>query len=171
MTKLNERYKEQYEVVFQGDMGFARKMMSQVQEILRNAPLPHPIRDNEGTELNGKGSDLTIMPLQIGVRVRRNFALRWDEFTQDDKERQKMSCDIYFLGYADRDEERLVGYMVWDGTDYARLRGTGAIPRKSRTQNKKHSRVWFNGYSNRDIAKHCKVYAIAGRIAGRLDRL
>jgi hypothetical protein len=167
MSTMLDEYKQQYETVFQGDIGFSRKFMPQIQAVLDSITLPKKIRNNEGTELDKQGSDLTVMPLQIGVRVRRNYARRWDQFTQDDKERQQMSCDVYFLGYANPEETQLVSYMIWNGGEYEQLRDTSAIPMRERIQNFDHSLVYFNCYSNQDIAENCTIYALEGRIAGQ----
>lgn len=165
---MSEEYKAQFEVVWQADLSFSRKFMPEILAILGRINFQdREIRNNEGTELDSRGSDLTILPsrpLQIGVRVRRNYAARWDEFTQDDKERTKMNCDVYFLGYADKQEERLVSYMIWDGNEYAAKRDDDIIPLASRQQNKKHGKVYFNCYRNRDIAKQCHVYYKFGNI-------
>lgn len=165
---MSEEYKTEFEVMWQADLGLSRKFMSEILSILEKIDFQDTvIRNNEGTELDLQGSDLTLLPsrpLQIGVRVRRNYAVKWDQFTQDDKERTAMNCDVYFLGYADEQEERLVSYMVWDGNEYARKRDSGVIPLASRQQNKKHSKVFFNCYRNRDIAENCHIYEIAGNI-------
>lgn len=166
MTLLEE-YKKRYETTFQGDIGLSRKFMPEVRKILI-AILPREIRNNEGTELNGQGSDLTILPsspTQVGVRIRRTFAAKYDQFTQDDKERTLMSCDLYFLGYANKEETELTSHMVWDGKEYEIKRNSGEIPLAERKQNRKHSLVWFNCYQNLDIKSHCKIFAIQGRIA------
>lgn len=168
---ISDEYKTEFELVWQGDLEFSRGFMPEIMGILGAIKFQDvEIRNNENTLLDLQGSDLTILPpdpLQIGVRVRRNYALRWDEFTQDDKERRTMSCDVYFLGYADKREEQLVSYMVWDGHEFEVKRNDGTIPLASRQQNKIHSRVYFNCYSNCDIARHCRIYKIYGPIAGR----
>lgn len=164
MSTIDE-YKQSYSVVFQDDISFSRTFMKEIKAILDSIAFGR-IRDNEGTDLDFKGADLTIMPLQIGVRVRRAQYKQFDQFTQDDKERTKMSCDVYFLGYANKDGTGLDCYMIWDGNDFATKRDAGLIPLIDRKQNQKHSRVWFNCYKNSDIKNQCKVYKIYGNIAG-----
>ena len=157
MGKVTDEYKATYELVFQDDISFSRRFMAEIKVILDQCSFGQ-IRDNEGTELDFKGADLTIMPLQIGVRVRRQSYKWMDQFTQDDKERMTMSCDIYFLGYANKDEKGLDSYMIWDGKDYATHRDNGDIPVADRKQNTKHSLVWFNCYNNSDIKRFCRIY-------------
>lgn len=166
----SEDYKKRYEVAFQGDVKFSQEFMPDIQAILNEINFPKEIQDNMGTELNSHGYDLTIKPIQIGVRIRRFKYLSYDQFTQDDKERATMTCDYYFFGYADQDETGLVSYMVFDYKDYERQRGerlwgTENIPCVDRRQNKKHSLVYFNCYRNNDILKHCKIYARSGNVA------
>jgi len=149
----------QYEIVFQGDLGFSRKMMPHAKAIIEQARLPKCIQDNEGTELDRKkGHDLTIVSLSIGVRVRRHKYIKYQQFTQDDKERKTMSCDFYFFGYATSDESCLQNYLIFDGKEFEIKRNSGQIPIAARMQNYKHSDVWFNAYDLSDIRKQCTVY-------------
>jgi hypothetical protein len=168
---MSKKYKVKYEVIWQNDLSFSRKFMPEILDILGRIDFQDVvIRNNEGTKLDSQGSDLTILPsksLQIGVRVRRNYAVKWDQFTQDDKERTTMNCDVYFLGYADEEERHLLSYMIWNGNEYAMKRDDGTIPLASREQNERHGRVPFNCYYNSDIAKCCHVYVKVGDIASQ----
>lgn len=160
MTRLSNEYRAQYEIVFQGDMSFSKRMMRFVQRILHGILLPMSISDNAGAPPDFVGHDLTIKPLQIGVRVRRHQFKRYGQFTQDDKERLTMSCDVYFFGYATTGEDGLDSYLVFDGYDYEKHRGTDLIPVRERCENRKHSLVPFNCYDLDDIIGNCEVYAM-----------
>jgi hypothetical protein len=154
-----------YELIFQGDVEFSGKFMPTVKAIIGNIDFPKEIQDNAGGgELDLQGYDLTVKPIQVGVRIRRSKYIRYDQFTQDDKERRIMSCDYYFLGYATRDESELYSYMVFDYKDYESKRDTPDIPCRDRRKNKKHSAVWFNCYANWDIRRHCETYICKGDI-------
>jgi hypothetical protein len=159
-----EAYKKKYNVVFTQDVEISRKFMPKVYEILDGINFPKEIRNNEGTELDLRGYDLTIKPIQLGIRVRRFYAVKWDQFTQDDKERQTMSCDYYFLGYITSDESGLYSFIVFDGKDYEQKRDAEEIPVADRQKNGKHSSVWFNCYRISDIVNHCRIYAKEGNI-------
>lgn len=161
-----DNYKARYEFVFQADSQFSSQLMDLVKEICYPLSLPKEIRDNVGTELDFKGYDLT-MTIQIGVRLRRFKWAQRDEFTQDDKERDTMTCDCYFLGYAAKDESQLFSYMIFNYADFVSLRNTPAIPLALRKQNWEHSRVWFSGWRNRDILNQCRIYASMGNIGRR----
>lgn len=160
-------YKAHYEIVFQSDFKLSNQLMDLVKGIIQSLNLPREIRDNVGTELDFEGYDLTIKPVQIGVRVRRFRWAQRDEFTQDDQERDTMTCDYYFLGYATKDELQLFSYMVFNYADFVSLRSTLAIPLAFRKRNWKHSRVWFSGWRNRDILDHCRIYAQMGNVGRR----
>ena len=111
---IDDSYKEKYELVFHDDLGFSRRMMPYVQKILETTTFPKRIQNNEGTELDLKGHDLTLKPLQIGVRIRRSKYKKFDDFTEDFKEAREMEDDYYFFGYAYGDESGLSSYIIFN---------------------------------------------------------
>lgn len=157
-------YIKEFDAIFHKDSQFSKSIMKQVAQILHSLNLPKDIQDNCGTAEDFKGHDLTIKPLQIGVRVRRYGYVHYDEFTQDDKERDTMNCDLYFMGYAEQDEQSLHSYMVFNYSDFKMVRSTPACPRADRKQNYEHSLVWFDAWRNRDILDSCHVYDFRGTI-------
>ncbi len=161
---LTDDYKKKFDPIFAADSQFSKRLMEQVIRILDHLDLPKNIRDNCGTVEDFKGHDLTIPPIQIGVRIRRYNYIRWDEFTQDDKERDTMGCDVYFMGYATEDEKSLYSYIVFNYHDFKSVRSTPVCPLADRRPNTEHSLVMFSAWRNRDIIDSCRIYAKHGTI-------
>lgn len=169
-----QEYKDKFEIVFQDDIEFSRRFKAQISRILEEIKLPKQIGDLEGTERDRiQGHDFSVGSnyTSVGVRVRRFSFQDWDHFTQDDKERNTMACDLYFHGYATPFEDGLYSYVIFDGHDYLRHRDTSRIPLVMRKPNETHSLVWFNCYRNYDIIKHCRIYAQHGDIGWKPDRI
>jgi len=159
---INNNYTDKYNIVWGKDMSFSRKMMPQVKTLLDANRFPKKIKDNEGTALDLKGYDLTIKPLQIGVRIRRYNFNSYDEFTEDDKEKNTMNADYYFFGYANMDETDLYSYIIFNHHDFAEKREQ---LKTDRQQNRKHSSVLFTCYSLYKISKLCEIITLKGNIA------
>jgi len=163
-------YKEKYNLIFEKDLHFGNKFTPLIHRILNIVNIPLIVRDNLGSNLDKKGHDLTLKPIEIGMRVRKYKYLSYNQFTQDDKERNEMDCDYYFFGYAtykasiDKQFSDLIAYILFDYQDYKKLRDTKIIPCKARMQNKEHSSVWFNCYSLEDIEKNCRIILKSGPI-------
>lgn len=169
-----QEYKDRFKVVFQDDRQFSRRFNAQISRILDEIKLPKQIDNLEGTErdrIQGHDFSVGVNYTSVGARVRRFPFQDWDQFTQDDKERNTMACDLYFHGYAMWGENELHSYMIFDGHDYLKHRDTPRIPLIGRRRNKEHSLVWFNCYHNHDIIKHCQVYAKYGDIGWKSDRV
>ena len=164
-----DEYKKAYEIPFIRDVKFSGKFLPTVKEIIDKVNIPTRLRDNVGTPLDMKGYDVTLKPIQIGLRIRRYKYLNYNEFTQDDKEKTKMDCDYYFLGYAtyesshDPNRNDLTAYILFDYPDFKNER-SNKITLKSRQKNWAGSLVWFSCYSLCDIEKYCKIYAKMGSI-------
>ncbi len=165
MSDLSENYKEKYKIIWLDDFGFSQKFTPQIKEIISKLPLPKNIQDNLGTQKDRDGSDLTVRPLEIGVRVRRASYTHFDEYTEDDKERDTMKPDIGIYGYATPDESKLQSLIVFDHHDFRKARKRGLL-KSTRNRNTKHSLVWFTCYPISDIIEHCKIYGIGGSIGG-----
>ena len=165
MNDLSDDYKAKYNFIWLDDFGFSQKFTPQITEILSKLPLPKKIQDNLGTQKDRDGSDLTVLPLDIGVRVRRASYTHFDEYTEDDKERDTMEPDIGVYGYATEDESKLQSLVVFDHHDFRKARKRGLL-RSTREQNRKHSLVQFTCYPISDIIKHCKIYGVGGSIGG-----
>lgn len=161
-SNVSDDYKTKYDFIFGEDLGFAQRLMPEVIRILQSITLPISFKDNMGTAEDSKGHDLTGQPFHVGVRVRRQKYKHYKQFTQDDKERETMSCDLYFFGYATDDEQSLDSYLIFDGRAFEAGRGTERIPVSARCPNHKHSQVWFNCYDLADIEQHCAIYAQRG---------
>ncbi|MCW4048555.1 MAG: hypothetical protein NWE89_02345 [Candidatus Bathyarchaeota archaeon] len=176
-----ERYKLRFHEEFHEDLDFSKRFTPIIKKILNKTTLPKKIQDNVGTENDLKGHDLTIK-LQIGVRTRRydNSRTRspnekyicyvnYDEFTEDDKERDTMEDDVYFFGYSLPDESGLYSYIIFDHHDFRKARENNLL-RTTRKQNKGHGLGWFTGYPIWDIIKYCKIYGKDGRIGWKKHR-
>lgn len=166
---ISEEYKKAYEIPFIRDVKFSGKFLPTVKEIIDKVNIPTRLRDNLGTPLDLKGYDVTLKPIQIGLRVRRYEYLHYNEFTQDDKERIEMDCDYYFFGYAnyesshDERKNEFEAYLLFDNQDFKKERGR-KIPLKSRQRNREGSLVYFSCYDVCDIEKQCKTYVKSGPI-------
>jgi len=144
-------------------------MMPHVQKVLNGTTFPKRIQNNEGTELDFKGHDLTLNPLQIGVRIRRAKWIKKDDFTEDFKEARQMEDDYYFFGYAYGDESGLYSYIIFDHHDFRKARENELL-RWKKEKNQKHSSVPFLCYPLYDITQHCKIIAKQGKIALKKER-
>lgn len=167
-------YKDRFSLVFQEDIEFSRIFKPQIIEILKRIPLPRNVQDHEGTELDridGHDFSLRSEHTSVGARVRRFEFQDYDQFSQDDKERHTMSCDLYFLGYAGPLGDELYSYIVFDGHDFLKYKDTEKIPIVARKRNQEHSLVWFSCYRNYDIIQHCKIYVKYGDIGWKSDRV
>ena len=167
MSNANRDYIDKYNIVWTKDLTFSRKLMVPVKTILDKIRFPKKIRDNEGTALDLKGYDLTIPPLQIGVRIRRYDFNAFDEFTEDDKEKNTMNADYYFFGYANKDETDLYSYIIFNHHDFAEKRRELET---NRQENKKHSAVPFTCYSLWKISNLCEIIALKGNIAFKSEQ-
>ena len=156
---MMEAYKEKYNIIWNEDLGFSQKFMPQVKQRLDETKLPKQIRDNQGTELDFQGHDLTIKPLNIGVRIRRHVYHKYDDFTEDEKERATMADDVYFLGFAYADESGLKSYIIFDHPDFRKARDNNELTWQKK-KNDKHSQVSFYCYSLKDIKEKCRIYNI-----------
>ena len=95
-------YKDKFHLVFQEDIKFSRIFKPQIVEILKGISLPRDVQDQEGTErdrIHGEDFTLRSKRTSVGARVRRFAFQDYDQFTQDDKERNTTTCDLYFLGF------------------------------------------------------------------------
>ena len=155
--------------MFHDDLGFSRRMMYFVQKILETTTFPKRIQNNEGTELDFKGHDLTLNPLQIGVRIRRGKYKKFDDFTEDFKEAREMEDDYYFFGYAYDDESGLSSYIIFDHNDFRKARDNDLLRHRKRN-NEEHSGVPFFCYPLYDIFKNCNVIKKQGKIAYKKER-
>ena len=176
MSDLSNDYKERYKLRWNEDMGFSIRFMPKIKKILNETTLPKKIRNNLGTESDLKGHDITLEPLQIGVRVRRyadpvkgTCYVDYDDFTEDDKERNFMEDDVYFFGYSLPDESGLYSHIIFDHHDFRKARDSDLL-RCKRKQNKEYGLVWFNCYPIWDIKKYSKTYGEYGRIGWKERR-
>jgi len=181
MTDLLNDYKKRYKLRWNEDCEFSERFMPRIEEILNETTLPKKIQNNVGTEEDLKGHDLTVI-LQIGVRIRRYdnsitssykgryiCYVNYDDFTEDDKERDTMKDHVYFFGYSLPDESGLKSYIIFDHNDFRKARDNKLL-RCIRKPNKEHGLVWFNCYPIWDIIKHCKIYGKYGRIGWKEKR-
>jgi len=181
MSDLSNDYKDRYELRFNEDSDFSSRFMPKIKTILNETTLPKKIQNNVGTESDLKGHDLTIT-LQIGVRIRRydNSLTRsyenkyicyvnYDDFTEDDKERDTMEDDVYFFGYSRRDESGLHSYIIFDHQNFKKARENNLL-RTARRKNYEHGLVWFTCYPIWDVKKYCKIYREYGRIGWKQKR-
>lgn len=156
----------EYDAWWEKDSSFSEKMMPQVKKILDTIEFPKRIQDNVGTHLDLKGYDLTIKPLQIGVRLRRYRYKKFDEFTEDDKEKDTMTSDYYFFGYATPNEEDVYSYLLFNHKDFEKHRSEYKI---SRQRNEEHSDRWFTTYPLYSIYETCQIIGLKGPIAWKDD--
>jgi len=113
-----------------------------------------------------KGSDITIKPIEVAIRTRRYGNISFDQFTEDDKEKNTMKCDIYFMGYATEDENDLYSEIIFDHNDFRRIRDSGLFTVERHGQST-HSKVAFNCYYISEIIKYCRIYHKKGNIGWR----
>lgn len=176
-----EWYYKRYHRIVHIDSEFSRRFMPTIKKILNETTLPKKIQNNVGTESDLKGHDLTVT-LQIGVRIRRydnsltrsykekyRCYVEYDDFTEDDKERNTMEDDVYFFGYSHRDESGLHSYIIFDHQDFRKARENNLL-RTIRRKNYEHGLVWFTCYPIWDVIKHCKIYGKYGRIGWKERR-
>ncbi len=168
MSDLSDDYKKRYEIRWNEDLNFSKRFTPIIMEILDKTTLPKKIKDNVGTESNLKGHDLTVT-LQIGVRIRRYSYVDFDDFTEDDKERDTMEDHVYFFGYSLQDESGLYSYIIFDHHDFRKARENNLL-RTTRRRNRKHGLAWFTCYPTWDIRKHCKIYGESGEIGDFEER-
>lgn len=163
MSNLSDDYKAKYELIFQGDLKFSARFTPEIKKIIGKLNLPQKINNNLGTQKDLEGSDFTLLPLEIAVRVRRAHYEHYDQYTEDDNERDNMEPDVGMFGYATEDESGLQSLIVFDHRDFRKARRRGLL-KSERRRNKKHSGVWFTCYSIWDIRKYCKIYGKRGEI-------
>jgi len=154
--------------IWNDDLELSRKHMNQIIKNLQRLFTPTEIINNEGTELDKQGHDLTLAyengtTRSVGVRVRRREKKHWDDFTKDHKEITQMECDVYWYGYESKNRKYVSDYLVFDHKDFVRGVELGLIVPITK-QNKKHSNVKFDGYPLYQITEYCKVYEIKGKI-------
>ncbi len=169
MSDLSDDYKAKYELVFQGDVAFSRKFNDEINEFIEGVALPKKPVNNFWTPKDLQGSDLSTTGLEIGVRIRRAKYRRFEDFTEDDKERDTQTPDIEVFGYASPDESKLNSLIVFDHRDFRKARNAGLL-RTQRRQNRKHSGVWFTSYPIWDIKNHCTIYGFFGTIGWKKER-
>ena len=169
MSDLSDDYKERYELRWNEDKAFSQQFMPRIKETLNETTLPKKIKNNVGTESDLKGHDLTVEPLQIGVRIRRFDYKKYDDFTEDDKERNTMEDDVYFFGYSHTDESGLHSYIIFDHHNFRKSRDSNLL-RTLRKQNKEHGVAWFTCYPIYDIIKYCKIYGKYRQIGWKIQR-
>ena len=164
--KLDDKYKATYETTWKTDLRFSENLKKKILEIIDTINLPKNFKDNLGTDDDLKGRDITIKPIQIGIRTRRFSYYGFDQFTEDDKERDTMKCDIYFFGYATDDENDLYSCIIFDHNDFRRARDA-VLFTIERSSQRKHSQVVFTSYYISEIIEHCKIYHKKGKIGFR----
>ena len=167
---MSDDYKRAYEYRWIIDTDFSEQLKPKIIDIIKQIPLPRNVQDNIGTEDDKrKGYDLTINPLptQVAVRIRRNKYKNYDEFTEDDKERDTMKPDVYFFCYATLDENDIESLLYFNHRDFRKAREKKLFT-ETRKQNSKHSKVWFTGYPLSEINKYCATYARKGKIAWKI---
>ena len=165
-TQIDDKYKETYETIWHTDLKFSENLKKNILGIIDTVNLPKNFKDNLGTEDDLKGRDITINPIQIGIRTRRFSFYGFDQFTEDDKERDTMKCDIYFFGYATDDEKDLYSCIIFDHNDFRQARDSGSF-NIERSSQRKHSQVVFTSYYISEIIEHCKIYYKKGNIGFR----
>lgn len=169
-----QKYKNRFEIIFQADIEFSRRFNAQISRILDEIILPKQIDNLEGTErdrIQGHDFSVGLKYNSAGGRVRRFAFQDWDHFTQDDKEKNTMACDLYVHAYAMPLGDELHSYMVFDGHDFLKYRDTSKIPMVGRRRNEEHSLVWFSCYRNYDIVKNCRIYVRHGDIGWKSDKI
>lgn len=148
--------------IWDGDLGLSRKHMPQITKNLQRLFNPTEIIDNEGTELDKQGHDLTLLyengdTHSVGVRVRRRDKKHYDDFTKDTKEIAQMECDFYWYGYESPNRKYVSDYLVFNHKDFINAVNSDLIT-STNEQNYKHSNVPFKAYPLYQIIENCKIY-------------
>uniref|UniRef100_A0A6M3MCR9 Uncharacterized protein n=1 Tax=viral metagenome TaxID=1070528 RepID=A0A6M3MCR9_9ZZZZ len=161
MTNLTKEYIDEYDEIWKESLHFSRILMPEIKKHLSLFTGCTKITDNEGTEIDkNEGKDITcIMPfednLTFGVRVRSYKHKKFDEYTEDDKERDNHNPDFHFYGYADRHNKKLYSFIIFHHGEFINGKKTKKIWISDRRQNEKYSKVWFTCYPLRQIAENC----------------
>lgn len=172
-----EEYLNHFKLIFHKDVGFSRKFTSQVNNIIRKnfaKILDHERHDtDEDKQKDLAGIDRTIhipkMDIPIGVRIRREYALDWCEYTVDLKEySNKNQPSYYFIGFADKKssipnskEANLRLWVLFNYRKFIELAKSGILKPKL-CKNKRHSTVYFYAFSLKQICTKCPIIDISG---------
>jgi hypothetical protein len=160
---------------FPPDIDLARAFMPLTTEYLAQVIKFDKWEDNENTQLDKEGMDISLIRDKatihtIGVRVRRYRSIhnpkiiyhKYDDYTEDDKERDTMTCDWHFYAYLNEKHDNFLSAILFLHDDFIRAKKENKFTTK-RYKNKNHSDRWFTCYPFSQIKQYC-VHRIWGKI-------
>jgi len=148
------------------DLELSNKFMPLVIDILKRFFSFNSLTDNQGTEKDRQGKDITLIngneKINIGVRIRRwcnpekpkIIYHKYDEYTEDDKERDTMTCDWHFYAYVNEKYTDFYSWILFDHSDFVEGKKNKLLL-VGREKNQDHSTVCFSTYPLCLIKKYC----------------
>lgn len=162
-----EDYFSKYAEPFRDDLGFSRDYSADADRIVwSHIAIIHDYERHdtpEDKQMDLAGYDREIRCPKYGIRVRREYAVKWAEFTVDEKEwrRSTEQRKYYFFAYASSIKHAFKFWMIFDYTKLKRLVEQGKVKAGLQSQ-ERHSGVNFHTFKLRQIFNYRLVLCYGG---------